>query len=257
MARKVILALSICAFFLTAFSTNCGVTPTDSNGSALPQIAIKDKINGVSFVSPSRKIGPEAFDPIVQVSADWIALIPFAFTQGSKDKLKFDVSWQWWGETSTGIKECIQMSQNKGLKVMIKPQVWFGHGTYTGDYTLDSESSWKTFEATYANYILTYAKIAADYKVDALCIGTEWRNFVKARPDFWKALIAKVREVYTGKVTYAANWDAYAAFPHWEDLDWIGIDAYFPLSESKTPDCQRIKNGLEPRVQSHQKVSFG
>jgi hypothetical protein len=45
----------------------------------------------------------------------------------------------------------------------------------------------------------------------------------------WRDLIRAVRKVYTGRITYAANFDQYARVGFWDDLDWIGINAYFPL----------------------------
>jgi len=48
----------------------------------------------------------------------------------------------------------------------------------------------------------------------------------------WRELIAKVRAVYSGKLTYAANFDQYDQVSFWSELDLIGINAYFPLRTS-------------------------
>ena len=45
----------------------------------------------------------------------------------------------------------------------------------------------------------------------------------------WQALIAKVRQVYSGRVGYAANFDQYQEVGFWPSLDVMGINAYFPL----------------------------
>jgi hypothetical protein len=45
----------------------------------------------------------------------------------------------------------------------------------------------------------------------------------------WSELIAAVREIYDGELTYAANFDQYRAVGFWPQLDLIGINAYFPL----------------------------
>jgi hypothetical protein len=45
----------------------------------------------------------------------------------------------------------------------------------------------------------------------------------------WKGLIAEVRAVYRGKLTYAANFDHYEQVAFWSELDFIGINSYFSL----------------------------
>ena len=45
----------------------------------------------------------------------------------------------------------------------------------------------------------------------------------------WKKLIKEVRTIYKGKLTYAANFDNYHEVAFWDDLDFIGINAYFAL----------------------------
>lgn len=47
----------------------------------------------------------------------------------------------------------------------------------------------------------------------------------------WIELIQKVRDIYKGKLSYAANYDNYHEVDFWEHLDFIGINAYFPLRE--------------------------
>ncbi len=45
----------------------------------------------------------------------------------------------------------------------------------------------------------------------------------------WRQLIHKVRQVFKGKLTYAANFDQYQQVGFWQDLDMMGINAYFKL----------------------------
>lgn len=51
----------------------------------------------------------------------------------------------------------------------------------------------------------------------------------------WRELIGRTREVYSGALTYAANFDQYRDVGFWEELDLIGINAYFPLRERDLP----------------------
>ncbi|MEM7675554.1 MAG: hypothetical protein AAF449_06080 [Myxococcota bacterium] len=45
----------------------------------------------------------------------------------------------------------------------------------------------------------------------------------------WRMLISKVRTVFSGKLTYAANFDHYQEVQFWDALDIVGINAYFEL----------------------------
>ena len=47
----------------------------------------------------------------------------------------------------------------------------------------------------------------------------------------WREIIASVREVYSGKITYAANFDQYKEVGFWNALDIVGINAYFSLAD--------------------------
>ncbi len=53
----------------------------------------------------------------------------------------------------------------------------------------------------------------------------------------WIALVDRVREVYSGSLTYAANFDQYRSVGFWDRLDMIGINAYFPLRRRAVPDA--------------------
>ena len=129
---------------------------------------------------------------------------------------------------------------------MLKPQIWIRRGSFTGDMAMSSEADWKTLEKSYADFILTYAKLAEETQSSVYCIGTELDEFIKHRPEFWNELIGKVREVYHGKLTYAANWDEYARTPFWDQLDFIGVNAYFPLCEKQTPTVETLTAGWQP-----------
>lgn len=52
----------------------------------------------------------------------------------------------------------------------------------------------------------------------------------------WVELIDRVREVYTGAVGYAANFDQYEQVGFWDHLDWMGINAYFQLRRHLLPE---------------------
>jgi hypothetical protein len=213
-----------------------------------PRLAEMPKINGVNFVAPPREVEEACMLSVRQINAGWVALTPYAFSRKAQPEIIHNKERQWWGEKPEGIRACIRYARAHGLKVMIKPHVWVQEQGWAGDFKLDSEAEWKRWEGSYAQYILEYARIAQSTEAEMLCIGTEYRQAVKHRPNFWTDLIRQVREVYKGKLTYAANWDEYRSVAFWDDLDYIGIDAYFPISESTTPTVAELQGAWEKEL---------
>ncbi len=205
-------------------------------------------ICGVSFEAPPRPINQNSLEPIVEVNANWVAVIPYAFSRAGQPSVNFNYSRQWWGEREEGARATITYAHNLGLKVMLKPQVWIGGQGWPGEYKLTTESQWQQWEKDYAAYLLSYAKVAHETNAEMLCIGTEYRLAVRQRPQFWPALIQQIKEVYKGKLTYAANWDNIENVTFWDRLDYIGIDAYFPLCESKTPTVAELQANWAPHL---------
>jgi hypothetical protein len=214
----------------------CFITFSQSDG-------LIERIRGVSLTGSRYPVVQDDFDPIVSLHANWVTLMPYAFVNNDS-VIEFDTKWQWRGEKTEGIKEAIELSKANNLKVMLKPHVWI-RGQYTGDFELISEEGWQSFEKSYRSYMLHFAKIAGDCNLPLLCIGTEWREFVKERPEFWRKLILEIKVVYKGELTYAANWDDYKVFPHWSLLSYIGVDAYFPLSSKLNPTLKEIARGWD------------
>ncbi|MBM1104715.1 glycoside hydrolase TIM-barrel-like domain-containing protein [Aurantibacter crassamenti] len=207
---------------------------------------VVDKINGVSFVASREEVTQNHIDPVVAIHATHAAVMPFGFIRDlNSPEVVFNAERQWFGETKKGAKQYVALLHKNGISVMLKPQIWVSKGQFTGSITMANDEDWKILESSYENFIISYATLAQEAKIDMFCIGTELDLFVKNRPQFWTNLIQKVKEVYTGKLTYAANWDEYTRTPFWADLDFIGIDAYFPLSEERTPTIEQLKLGWQ------------
>jgi hypothetical protein len=207
-----------------------------------------DRINGFNLVGPPEAFPIDSLEKIQSIGAKWIAIVPYAFCDSRTAEITYDHPHQWWGERPEGVKETIQMAKSLGLKIMIKPHLWVGGQGWAGDLDFESDSLWQVFEQQYADYIKLYAKIADEMDVELYCIGTEIRKSTSQRNDYWLQLISKTRNDFNGKLTYAANWDEYRNVQFWGELDYIGIDAYFPLSDQKSPTkAELIQAWQEPK----------
>ncbi|WP_235996461.1 glycoside hydrolase family 113 [Robertkochia sediminum] len=210
-----------------------------------------EKINGVSFVALKDSIGPEEVAPVIGVNAGYASLMPFGFLEGPEaPKVVFNTSWQWFGERGEGVRQYAETLRQKGIRLMIKPHLWIGRGYFTGDLVMDDSAQWKVLEDSYREYILYYAHLAEAVGAEWFCVGNELYGFAGNRPEFFRKLIAEVRSVYKGKVTYAENWDKYDKISFWDALDMIGVNAYFPLSEAQTPELSALVAAWEPHKEA-------
>ena len=205
-------------------------------------VCFSQKINGLSFVASNSTINSEMVQPLLDANANWVTLMPFGFMKNtSQTTILYNSKRQWWGETKVGIAKTAFEFHKKKIKIMLKPQIWIPNGGFTGQIDMKSEQDWITFEKSYEIFILDYAQVASDSNFELFCIGTELNNFVIARPEYWEKLILKIKKIYKGKITYAENWDTYKNVPFLNELDYIGIDAYFPLAKEKNPTVVAIE----------------
>lgn len=232
-------------YFIIVFSTLC-----------MSCAQTQKHINGVSFVASPNQVTQKNIDPLLQIHANYAAIMPFGFIKNlNHPEIIYNTKRQWFGETSKGAKQYIQLLHKNNIQVMLKPQIWIWNGEFTGALKMKSEEDWKNLEDSYRTFILDFAQVAENEKVQLFCIGTELEQFIVHRPQFWKTLISEIKTIFKGKLTYAANWDEYKRVPFWKDLDYIGIDAYFPISKSKTPTIEESRLGWQTWKNEMKKVS--
>ena len=233
---------------LAALSGDCRVNtlnqPRATNSPAVqlppgPDSLTRDHFKGLSFVAPPRPFADNPMLDIQAVGANWIAVIPYAFTRLGQPRVGFDHSGQWWGERPEGVEETIRLAKAAGIQVMLKPQVYVPR-SWPGDLDFETDADWEKWEADYRTYLDIFVDLAIKHELPLLCIGTEFKMSSTKREQFWRDLIRDIRARYDGELTYASNWDHYRNVPFWDALDYVGIDAYFPLDGAATPDRDEL-----------------
>ncbi|NND77416.1 MAG: hypothetical protein HKN39_04475 [Flavobacteriales bacterium] len=192
---------------------------------------------------------------------EWITMVPWGFqknelssevSHGSVDSLRATRHDHEWAKR-------IKMVRSKGFKVFLKPHLWIHEpslGKWRSDIFPSSEEDWKMWSDSYSDYIVRYAKVAEEGSAEMYCIGTEFSRLTLEKPEYWIELIANVRKVYSGKVVYAANWyKEYEEIGFWDQLDFIGIQAYFPLSKSEYPGVEELSQSWNEFVPALSTVS--
>jgi hypothetical protein len=215
----------------------------------------KVSINGFNLVAPRNPFSIDSLKSVQNTGAEWIAIVPYAFCNAKTAEISFDHPRQWWGEKSEGVIESIKMAHSLDMKVMLKPHLWVGGQGWAGDLKFDSDSLWQVFESQYESYLMNYVRIADSMNVELICLGTELRQSTAKRNEFWEKLIKQTKSQYGGKLTYAANWDEYQEITFWNQVDYIGVDAYFPLSENKAPTTEELLMAWEQPKMEMRKLS--
>jgi hypothetical protein len=110
-----------------------------------------------------------------------------------------------------------------------------------------TEADWAAWFQSYRSFILHYAALARDTGIAALCIGNELKGTTH-REQEWRDLIANIRDVYDGDLTYGAHADEVWTLKFWDALDYIGISAYFVLANKPSPTRSEMVAAWEPYV---------
>jgi glycosyl hydrolase family 113 len=144
--------------------------------------------------------------------------------------------------TDAALITAIQDLHGKGMKVMLKPHVDPWNGQWRGDINPTDIDAWF---ASYTQFIVHYAQLAEEHGVEAYCMGTELRTISgTANRDRWAAVISAIRGVYSGVLTYAANAtfpaDEFTSVSFWDQLDIIGLDGYFTLTDQANPTLAQL-----------------
>lgn len=82
-------------------------------------------------------------------------------------------------------------------------------------------------------------------------IGTEL-DATEIRESEWRQVISQIRTVAPEvELFYGCNWYPGAdAVNFWDALDYIGVDAYYPLSDHINPTIEELQAGWQPILQT-------
>ena len=186
---------------------------------------------------------------LVRNNIEWVAVIPFCYQEDDQTK-EMNVPekiGQWSRRDSIFIRSIRQLHQ-KGIHVQLKPHLWMNSG-WRSNIQFENKAAWDLWFKSYRKNILHYAMMAELTETELFCIGTELKTSLKNQPQAWLELIEEIKEIYKGKLTYAANWDdPFDQKAFWAALDYIGVQAYFPLTKTNNPQLKEIMTGWERHI---------
>jgi hypothetical protein len=180
---------------------------------------------------------------LAQTGAEWVQIVTTYYQDKFNSREIFPTQNT---PSDESIIHVIKQAHQLGLKVMLKPHIDLldkSDGLYRGDIGSQNKADWQAWFSQYLKLVLHYAELAEKTGAELFCIGTEL-SFASGQTEFWRNyIIPAVRKSYSGKLIYAANWDEYKNVSFWSELDYVGIDAYFSLTQKQNPEYEDIEAG--------------
>ncbi len=176
-----------------------------------------------------------------QAGCAWVAINLWWF-QDTISSTEIYPDYSWYSVSPESVIHAINRCHELGMKVMLKPNVDPKDGHWRGE--INPSAEW--FEA-YTEFINYWADIAEANGVELFCVGCELIN-TTGWSSSWRDVIEDVRTHYTGPLVYAANHGNEQSVTWWDVLDYIGIDAYYPLTSKNDPTLAELKSAWNSRA---------
>ena len=233
--RRYRLGALLTLLLMAAMLAGVPVAPPPAHAQAAAGVLAADGQRGIAFVhTASAPFGSQAaFDSLKKLhdtGANWVSIVA-PFRQNVARSTTFLLTAN--EPTDSGIVQMLSYAHSLGMRTMLQPVVLANDGVWSGYFSPEPASAWFN---SYRDMIAGYARLAQSGQADEFCIGTEFFTLTsKQYSDEWRHVIQTVRQNYFGPLTYSANWgdkknSEFATIDWWDQLDYIGISAYFPLS---------------------------
>jgi hypothetical protein len=172
----------------------------------------------------------ELLDELSRLGANWISVTPFGrlWSLSSTDiQRDFELPYE---DNQAALERMVEQAHARGIKVLLIPHLWVETGGWRGEVDPGTPEGWVRYQRSYREFVLGWASFAARTHVDAFSIGVECKSWSGRFGPYWRQLISDVRGSFHGLLTYSANWDEAEHVVFWSELDWIGINAFYPLA---------------------------
>jgi hypothetical protein len=186
---------------------------------------------GVNFTAEGRvgydpQSAVRLLDQLKTYGVDSIALVPYGFSEAKQPVIHFPGGM----ERTEDIQAITALAHQRGMKVMLKPQLWARAG-FPGNIDFPDPNQRAQWFAAYRKYLEYYAAAAARSHADIFSVGVELGKMTPYESE-WRALIARTRKLYPGPLVYSATQGPeFETIRFWDALDYIGLNEYYPLPD--------------------------
>jgi hypothetical protein len=208
-----------------------------------------------SSQQPGRGYGTDytaaLLDELVRLGANAVSITPFGrlwSLQSTEILLDFEAPFS---ENRAAVGRLIAQARARGLAVLLVPHLWIETpGSWRGEIDPQTPEGWTAYQKSYSDFVMTWAKAAEEFGADAFSIGVECKSWSGRFGSYWLQLIADVRSTFKGKLVYSANWDEAENVLFWDALDFVGINAFYPLAAHDGASYGEYANGAEQALSS-------
>ena len=209
-----------------------------------------EKQKGMSFAAwwPGLYSSPDSDQALVELKEDganWISLIVTRYQDTIASTMIYSAPGT---PTDEDLVHVINQAHSLGMNVMVKPHLDLANDPmhWRGDIGQGfSEGDWTSWYTSYKSFINHYAQLAQTAGADQFCIGTELVS-TEYRSAEWQSVVVGVRGLFSGPITYAANQGSEGSINWWDKVDFIGVDAYYPLTNKYDPTPDELKVAWMP-----------
>ncbi|MEJ7727859.1 MAG: hypothetical protein WKG00_01455 [Polyangiaceae bacterium] len=177
-------------------------------------------------------------------AATWVSLTPFGRVwdlQGRGVDLVFEAPFE---DNRAAVLETVHQAHARGLRVFLVPHLWVESGGWRALIDPGDDAGWARWAASYRDFLLTWTDVAREGQVEMLSLGVELRSWVtSARVASFLPILSEVRARYGGLLTYSANWDDVVDTMILDELDVIGVNAFYPLAEREGAALPELSAG--------------
>lgn len=210
---------------------------------------------------------------LAETGTEWVSI---AFAGRMTDPNSTEIQWGDGCEAMVSdaeVRGAIAIARANGMKVILKPSIVIDDGTWRAwikffrpiseaeraqgiapahdpwrvkkdrgpleGMTIDQDK-WDAWWADFRAFSVHYARLAESEQVPILCVGGEMLSTESHEAD-WRKLIAEVRAVYSGSITYNANHGHEMRIAWWDALDFASISAYYGMFPEDEVDVSMIQ----------------
>jgi hypothetical protein len=139
----------------------------------------------------------------------------------------------------------LDWARERGMSALLVPHIayWGSKFSWRGEIKFETAEEWDRFFTGYEAWIVQMARLAEAHRAAVFCVGLEYTHAQKFEQR-WRQIIAAVRAVYSGKITYGANWNDYQTVKFWDAVDYLGVLAVFPAHGSQGSDRRTDRGRL-------------